>query len=96
MGFRVITVPQLWDMLEEPDVFVIDLRARCDFCRSHLKGARNLPFDEMKRWERTLPGNRRIILCCEYGNTSLYAAKHLASRGFRVYTLIGGLNALNG
>lgn len=96
MGFRAITVAQLWKLLEEPDVYVIDLRERCDYCRSHLRGAKNLPYDEMCRWEGTLPKNRRIILCCEYGNTSLYAAKCLASKGYRVYTLIGGLNALNG
>lgn len=96
MGFRAITVAQLWKLLEEPDVYVIDLRERCDYCRSHLRGAKNLPYDEIRRWEGILPKNRRIILYCEYGNTSLYAAKRLASKGYRVYTLIGGLNALNG
>ena len=31
-----------------------------------------------------------------YGNTSMYAAKRLTRQGYQIYTLIGGLNALNG
>ena len=46
--------------------------------------------------QHKLPKNRKILLCCEYGNTSMYAAKRLTRQGYQIYTLIGGLNALNG
>lgn len=95
VGFRAITPAQLWKMVNEPDVYVIDLRDRSDYRRSHLRGARSYPYDEMSRWECSLPRGRKLILCCEYGNTSMYAAKRLAAKGYQVYTLIGGLNALN-
>ena len=38
--------------------------------------------------------NRALILYCEYGSTSLLAARQLGKEGYEVYTVIGGAKAM--
>ncbi|HCJ75055.1 MAG TPA: hypothetical protein DHV88_01180 [Roseburia sp.] len=96
MKFTAISVAELWKLKDDPQIYIVDLRSREDFQQFHLRNAHCYPYDEIEHWEHTLPENRKILLCCEYGNTSMYAAKRLTRQGYQVYTLIGGLNALNG
>lgn len=96
MGFTAINVAELWELQKDPCVYIIDLRSRREYALFHLKGAYNYSYDQMECWKENLPKNRKILLCCEYGNTSMRAARQLAQCGYSVYTLIGGLNALNG
>lgn len=96
MEFTAISVAELWNMIGQPNVYIVDLRERREFGAFHLKGAVNYPYERMHCWESELPQNKKIILCCDYGNLSMLAAKKLARKGYHVYTLIGGLNALNG
>ena len=87
MRFAAISVAELWKLKDDPQIYIVDLRSREDFQVFHLRNA---------HCEHKLPKNRKILLCCEYGNTSMYAAKRLTRQGYQIYTLIGGLNALNG
>lgn len=96
MQFTAINVAELWKMQKDPCVYIIDLRSRREYAAFHLQGAHNYCYEQIDCWKEKLPKNRKIVLCCEHGNTSMLAAKRLAQCGYQVYTLIGGLNALNG
>lgn len=95
MEFQTIGEQDLWRMLRRNDVYVIDLRSNEAFRRFHIRGAKNLPYDEMAVWKNRLPRNRKLILYCERGSTSMMAAKRLWELGYEVYTLVGGISALN-
>lgn len=95
MDFQTISVYELWNMVRRSDVYLIDLRDRNEYRHFHVDGARNLPYDEMGMWKNTLPKNKKLVLYCERGSTSMLAAKRLSRMGYKVYTLVGGINALN-
>ena len=95
MGFHTIGVGELWNMLQRSDIYLIDVRDRCDYRKFHIRGARNLPYDELGKWKNDLPHGKKIIIYCERGSSSMMAAKQLVRLRYDVYTLIGGICALN-
>ncbi len=96
MEIQTIGVYELWKMARRRDVYLVDIRDPEDYQEFHVDGAHNLPYDEIGRWRNTLPKNKKIILYCEHGSTSMMAAKQLVRMGYEIYTLVGGINALNG
>ncbi len=81
MRFAAISVAELWKLKDDPQIYIVDLRSREDFQVFHLRNAHCYPYDEIEHWEHKLPKNRKILLCCEYGNTSMYAAKKTDAAG---------------
>lgn len=96
MEFRVVNASELKQLLKDPMVFIIDVRSREEFNGFHLQGAHNYPYEQIECWKRQLPRRRKLLLCCEHGNTSLMAARKLAKEGYCIYTLLGGLKAVKG
>lgn len=70
---------------------LIDLREPEAYRRWHLPGAVNKSYDHISEWAAGLDHNMRILLYCSHGNESILAARYLGSRGFQVYSLIGGV-----
>lgn len=95
MNIQTIGVYELWKMIGRPDVYLIDLREEADYRRFHVEGAKNLPYEELAHWKNSLPKNKKLVLYCEHGSISMLAAKRLLKEGYQVYTLVGGINALN-
>ncbi|MCS7058831.1 MAG: rhodanese-like domain-containing protein [Meiothermus sp.] len=72
---------------------MIDVRTPLERKLAKIPGSQGLPLAELaRRWE-SLPKDRPIICQCESGNRSQQAAEFLASKGFEVYNLAGGLSA---
>ncbi|MCI2425164.1 DUF1573 domain-containing protein [Candidatus Acetothermia bacterium] len=74
---------------------LVDVRTPTEYSRGHLKGALNVPHNEILLWRndlRNLPRNVPIILYCQSGKRSSYAAHILRNAGFTtVKSLLGGL-----
>ena len=94
MNFQAISVKEVEDLLRRYDTRLIDLRTREEYERSHIEGAQNMPYDDIERYKNYLSKEKRYILYCERGSTSILAAKALSREGYHVYTVIGGLRAL--
>jgi NADPH-dependent 2,4-dienoyl-CoA reductase/sulfur reductase-like enzyme/rhodanese-related sulfurtransferase len=75
----------------EPAPYVLDVRTAKEFQRSHLRGAVNVPVDDLRqRWE-TLPRDRRIWIVCRSGFRGHLALRILRDRGFDdVVNVTGG------
>ena len=95
MEYQTIGERELWGMVREKDVYIVDLREHRDYQYFRINGAHNYPYNEMDTWINTLPKNKRIVVYCEHGTQSMMAARMLARQGYRVYTLIGGIDSLN-
>lgn len=80
---------------ENSDVVVIDVRTKDEFSYNHLKGAVNIPLqdicnDTVKRYIRNK--SSLIIVYCEYGGRSRKAMNKLNKMGYvNVYNLDGGI-----
>lgn len=94
MDFYTIHPREISDVLKQSGAVIIDVREKEEFLEYHYHNAINCPYDEMEHWICRLKRNRTLILYCEYGSTSLLAARRLAKEGYKVYTVIGGIHAI--
>ncbi|MFP3155878.1 rhodanese-like domain-containing protein [Lachnospiraceae bacterium ZAX-1] len=93
MEFRTISIKELETYMEKQNAWLIDLRSKEDYDLCHLQGAKNIPYDDLKRYSGSLPRDKILIFYCERGGMSLMAAKDLSRAGYHAATVIGGLRA---
>ena len=95
MNFETIPAKSMDEYVGRDDCMIIYLREPEEYRKSHIRGAVNIPYDEM---ERSVPVKRNLIyiLYCERGASSLMAARHMARQGYQVKTAVGGILAYRG
>ena len=86
MDFEMIAANELDRYIRDKNAFIIDLRT------PHIQGAVNIPYESLENCQ-SLPRNMTLVLYCERGSVSMFAAKELAAKGYRVKTVIGGIHA---
>ena len=64
------------------DVLIVDLRDSGEYKKGHIRGAWNIPYEELEGRMKQLRGYKRVILYCDYGNQSMEAARTLAADGW--------------
>lgn len=77
-----------------PDkVFVLDVRDPASYEKEHIRGARNIPENELSARRESLPKGKTIVTYSWDATCALapQAAMSLAKNGFRVQLLAGGL-----
>lgn len=89
-GFEMIRREDIDKIAKKEKILLIDLRSAEKYHKGHLRNARNFPFEYIEEWKRELPENISIILYCEHGNQSLFAARKLKGRRGKIYTVTGG------
>ena len=77
-------------------MYLVDLRGRDAYAKSHLRGAVNIPFDELDERLGELPAGVPLVFYCVRGSQSMLACNHLSDRGYQVVNAAGGLNAYRG
>lgn len=76
------------------EVLLIDVRTPAEYAEEHLKGAINIPLDELDKRLDRLHGYNLIYLYCGTGNRSKQAGERLARAGIAgVINLDGGMIA---
>ncbi len=95
MDFETISPGEIDAYLFREGYVVIDLREPRDFRKEHIKGAVCIPYEELENRVRFLK-SQTLVLYCERGGASLMAAKDLSAKGYRVISMIGGIQAYNG
>ena len=86
-----------WEQLENWDSerVLLDVRTVEEYERGHLKGAINIPVDDLRNQLDALPEEREIWVYCQAGIRGYVAQRILMQRGFsRVYNLSGGYGLL--
>lgn len=79
---------------KDKNVLVLDVRTAEEFSEEHIKGAINIPVQEIERQLNELKKykNYEIIVYCRSGNRSRKASEILVKNGFKhVYNLTGGI-----
>jgi rhodanese-related sulfurtransferase len=77
------------------DSMIIDLREEEEYRAGHVKGARNIPYEQIEEGI-SLPRNKILVLYCDRGGASLKAARLLAAKGCQTRSVIGGFAAYRG
>ncbi|MCB1326883.1 MAG: hypothetical protein H7A21_03520 [Spirochaetales bacterium] len=92
-----VSPKQFREMLDDPEVVVIDTRNDYEYYVGTFRGARVLPLNEFDQFEETLPAledlrDRKIVTFCTGGIRCEKAVPLLKKKGFeRVYQLQGGI-----
>ncbi len=64
---------------------ILDVRTAAEFTEGHVKGAMNVPLDELLRGMAMVPKGRPVITCCRSGARSGMAEGLLRRQGFEAY-----------
>lgn len=94
MTFSMIHPREVEQMLRDNRGILIDVREPEEYQVYHIVGARNYPYEKIEVWKNFFPKNRVLVMYCDYGSTSLLAARKLGKEGYEVYTVIGGIEAM--
>ncbi len=73
---------------------VIDVRTTAEFKNGHIKGAQNIPLDQLKSKLGKLKKDKAVITCCASGMRSASAKAILKSNGFNEVYNGGGWMSL--
>ena len=87
-------VKRLLDLGGQDRPLLVDVRARDGYAEGHLPGAVNIPFEELPARLRELPKQRELVVYC-WDTTCILSTKAayiLASKGYRVKEMIGGID----
>ena len=78
---------------ELSDELLVDVRTPAEYSTGSIKGAINLPLDQLRQSLGTLDHNRSIVTMCRVGQRGYVAQRILQQRGFRnVRNLKGGIS----
>lgn len=90
LSIDTIAAQELDIYVNRSDTIIIDLRERDVYDKSHFRTAVNVPYEELEIC-RKFPRQKLLIVYCERGSTSLFAARALMKMGFRVKSVVGGI-----
>ncbi len=82
-----------WDQINQLDrtkVAIIDVRQPEELGLGMIDGARNIPLQGIRQHLNEIPKDRPILLYCQSGQRSYFAARILKQLGYDAYNLTGG------
>lgn len=71
--------------LVKSGAIIVDVRTKSEFNSGHIKGAVNIPLNDLTNQLSKLKKDKPIITCCASGMRSASAKGLLASKGYTVY-----------
>ena len=74
---------------------IVDVRTRGEFEGGHIKGAINIPLDQLANNLGKISKNKAVITCCASGMRSASAKNILKSKGYNEVYNGGGWHSLN-
>ena len=94
MEFQTISIREFNEYRKRPYTWVIDLRNKEEFEEVHVEGARNIPYENLKMYQKYLPKDKIYVLYCDRGSSSLMAAKEMSKEGYQTVTVVGGIQSI--
>ena len=76
------------------NLVIVDLRGKQEYEQYHINGAVNYSYDLLMKtynFGENIMKNKQIIVYCERGGRSIYAARRLRALGYNASSLLGGL-----
>lgn len=76
--------------VENEDYILLDVRTDEEFANGHIKGAVNIPVDDLRERLSELDKNKTIVEYCQVGLRGYIADRILSQNGFKVLNVTGG------
>lgn len=91
--YPTITVEELKEILQNEVITILDVQETEDFEKYHIEGATNLPIGEFVTEAENLRKDLTYYVISKAGVRTVRACDYLASLGYDVVNIQGGLNA---
>lgn len=85
-SYQYTSDKEVESLMVNNEFVVIDVRTKEEYDAGHVKGAINIPYDEIDE-NTILDKNLLIFVYCRSGNRSSIAAETLTNLGYKVYNL---------
>ena len=93
-GFTDISVEQAKQMIDNKEVFLLDVRTSSEFNDGHIEGATMIEVSKLRAQIEEVPEDMKILVYCRTGRRSVTASKILLDEGYtEVYNVLGGINS---
>lgn len=96
MGYRDLDVKEFAQYIKQKDIQLLDVRTREEYDAEHLAGAVNVDWmggDFMPKVERIIDKSSPVAIYCRSGRRSDEAGHAMASQGYDIVNLLGGILA---
>jgi NADPH-dependent 2,4-dienoyl-CoA reductase/sulfur reductase-like enzyme/rhodanese-related sulfurtransferase len=80
-----------WANVNEPGMYILDVREPSEFKAGHFEGSTNIPLPTLREKMNSLPREKEILVYCGVGQRSYYAVRILRLNGFDVRNISGGM-----
>jgi rhodanese-related sulfurtransferase len=84
-----------WDELDKEPVFMLDVRDPSEYRQDHIKGAVNIPLNELRDRMGEVPKDQQVWAYCFVGQRSYYASRALSQYGYNIKNLSGGFKTFS-
>ncbi len=90
--FRTIPIWEVDHYINyDSNIMIIDLRSQSSYRQSHIRGAVNLPYEDMDQWVSSLPQDKLLIFYCSRGGQSMIVCRNLEQAGYNVVNIANGI-----
>lgn len=87
------SVEQAKQMIDNNEVFLLDVRTKEEFDAGYIEGAILIPDYELASRLSEVPDDAKILVYCRSGRRSVDASNILLDAGYTdVYNMLGGIN----
>lgn len=94
IGYNELEASELFDMMAQHKVLLVDVRNNDEVARGIIPGASHIPLAMLPVQFESLNGNQALVFYCHSGLRSAQAAAFIASKGRdKVFNLHGGVLA---
>lgn len=94
---KTMTTDELLNLLDaNEDLNIIDVREEEEVAEGMIPGAIHIPLGSIPERVSELDASKEYIIVCRSGRRSANACQYLASQGFDVTNLEGGMDAYDG
>ncbi len=89
-----LTVQQVADIMNNPDVVIFDVREQWEYDAGHIPNVKLIPLGTLPARVNEIPKDKFVVMTCRSGNRSGQATKFLRDQGFdNVHNMDGGIAA---
>lgn len=88
---REVNVAQAYEMYQQDDVFVLDVRTQQEWDEYHAPNTTLIPLDQLPARLSEVPKDKEILVVCRSGNRSQEARDILLNAGYNATSMAGGL-----
>lgn len=91
---KEISFDEFYQLYQNEQLSLVDVREVEEFEALHLEGARNFPLSQLDDTYKQLNKDQLYYVICKSGMRSARACQFLAEQGYEVTNVQGGMDAL--